>query len=456
MRHIVLLLLAGFLLLPAVARAQSKEKAATPREPAAPTREQKVRGDKAKVEAAGFWIYNDLERAFGEARKTGRPLIVVLRCLPCEQCVKLDDDLVDNDERLRPLLEKFVRVRVVSANGLDLSLFQYDTDQSFAVFLLNGDGTIYGRFGTRSDQTHWVNDVSIEGLAKALEGALALHQDYPNNKAILAAKKGPPPEFPAPEEYPTLRGRYGSQLNYDGNVVQSCIHCHQIGDAQRQFDRETNGAIPEQVLFPYPHPKALGLILDPRERATVLRAEPGTLAAKAGFQAGDVITQLQGQPLLSMADVQWVLHQTPAGGGKVTAVVQRGGKSQDITLDLPAGWRQLDDIAWRASSWGLRRMGLGAMKLKPLDEDVRADLKLPAGAMALKVEHVGQYAPHDRAKKAGVKPGDILTSFDGRTDLKRETDVIAYALNQVPPGREVKMEFLRDGQKVTIALSTAQ
>src|SRR5437764_12458207 len=151
-----------------------------------PTREQKVRGDKAKVEAEGFWIYNDLPRAFAEAKQSGRPLVVVLRCSPCEQCVKLDDDLVDKDERLRPLLEQFVRVRVISANGLDLSLFQFDTDQSFAVFLMNADGTIYGRFGTRSDQRHWTDDVSIDGLAKAPDGALALHTDYTANHEALA------------------------------------------------------------------------------------------------------------------------------------------------------------------------------------------------------------------------------------------------------------------------------
>src|SRR5207248_9472249 len=138
------------------------------------------------------------------AKKAGRPMVVALRCIPCEQCVKLDDDLVDTDERLRPLLEKFVRVRLISANGLDLSLFQFDTDQSFAVFMLNADGTIYGRFGTRSDQRNWTDDVSIAGLAKALEGALALHQQYPANKATLAGKKGPPPDFAVPEQFPKL------------------------------------------------------------------------------------------------------------------------------------------------------------------------------------------------------------------------------------------------------------
>ena len=68
---------------------------------AAQTREQKVRGDKAKVEADGFWIYNDLAKGFAEAKKSGKPLVVVLRCIPCEECVKLDDDLVDQDERLQ-------------------------------------------------------------------------------------------------------------------------------------------------------------------------------------------------------------------------------------------------------------------------------------------------------------------------------------------------------------------
>ena len=131
------------------------------------TREQKVRGDKAKVEADGFWIYNDLAKGYAEAKKTGRPMVVALRCIPCEQCVKLDDDLVEKDERIKPLLEKFVRVRVISANGLDLSLFQFDTDQSFAVFMLNADGTIFGRFGTRSDQRNWT-DASYKTYVRPL------------------------------------------------------------------------------------------------------------------------------------------------------------------------------------------------------------------------------------------------------------------------------------------------
>lgn len=432
-----LLVAAACLLLPAALAAQ--------------TREQKVRADKAKVEAAGFWIYNDLPQAFAEAKSSGKPIVVALRCIPCVDCVKLDDDLVDQNERLQKLLDRFVRVRVVSANGLDLATFQFDTDQSFAVFLLHADGTIYGRFGTRSDHSHWADDVSVEGLAKALEGALALHRQHPANKAALAAKKGPPPEFAAPEQYPLLKGKYGTQLNYEGNVVQSCIHCHQIGDAQRQQFRDTSGTIPEEVLFSYPHPKAIGLILDPQERATVIRAEAGSLAEQAGFRAGDVIESLQGQPLLSMADVQWVLHHVPASGGKVTANVRRGGQTSQLVLELPASWRRLDDISWRASSWELRRMALGGMFLKSISPELRAERKLPESGLALRIEHVGQYSPHDVAKRAGFQKDDVLVSFDGRRDFERETDLLHYGLTR----REktpVPVEILRDGKRLTLSL----
>jgi hypothetical protein len=424
----------------------------------AQTREQKVRADKEKVEAAGFWIYNDLPKAFAEAKKSGKPLVVALRCIPCEECVKLDDDLVDQDERLQAVLDQFVRVRVVSANGLDLSLFQFDTDQSFAVFMLNADGTIYGRYGTRSDHAHWADDVSIEGLTKALAGALELHADYPKNKAALAAKRGPKSDFAAPENYPTLKDKYGSQLNYEGNVVQSCIHCHQIGDAQRQMARDKSVVLPDKVLFPYPHPKSIGLILDPKERATVLRVEPGSLAEKAGFKAGEVIETLDGQPILSMADVQWVLHHVPAEGDTVVAMVKYASNLGGLigrkarALQLPANWRQQDDIAWRASSWELRRIGLGGLFLKDVSPELRTKNKLPAEGLALRVQHAGEYPPHNVALQAGFRKEDVLIEFDGRTDLVRETDLLRYTLNEKKPGETVPVTVVREGKKVELTL----
>ncbi len=415
-------------------------------------REEKVRNDRKKVEAEGFWIYNDFARGVAEAKKSGKPMVVVLRCIPCEECVKLDDDLVNQDRRVRPLLEKFVCVRLVSTNGLDLSLFQFDYDQSFAVFFLNADGTIYGRFGTRSHRTRWSDDVSIEGLAKALQGALALHEQYPKNRDELAGKRGAAPDVPSPERYALLRGRYEARLSYDVPVVKQCIHCHQIGDAQRQQYRDRREAIPEQVLFSYPHPKTLGLILDPRERATVQGVEESTPAARAGFEKGDVILRLAGQPLLSMADVQWVLHQTDAKGGEVPAEVRRGGRKLGLKLTLKEGWRRRDDISWRVTTWALRRMVTGGMVLETVPPDERGKAGLPATGMALKIKYLGESGPHGAAKRAGFRAGDVVLAVDKHDDYARETDWIAGALREYKVGEKVDVIVWREGRQVALKL----
>ena len=72
--------------------------------------------------------------------------------------------------------------------------------------------------------------------------------------------------------------------------------------------------------------------------------------------------------------------------------------------------------------------------------------------MALRVEHVGQYAPHNRAQQAGFKKEDVLISFDGRTDLARETDLLRYTLNEKKPGESVPVTVLREGKKVELTL----
>ena len=49
-------------------------------------RERKVRNDRESVENEGYWIYNDLPGGLAQAQKTGKPLLVVIRCIPCEAC----------------------------------------------------------------------------------------------------------------------------------------------------------------------------------------------------------------------------------------------------------------------------------------------------------------------------------------------------------------------------------
>jgi hypothetical protein len=415
-------------------------------------RDELVRDDLAEVVGDGFWIYNDLPKGILTAQLTGKPLLVVFRCIPCENCAQLDSEIAERDPAVRELLEKFVCVRIVHANGMDLSLFQFDYDQSFAAFFMNADKTIYGRYGTRSHQTESADDVALEGFAAALEGALALHKAYPDNAAALAGKQSQEkPRYAVPEEFPELKDKYDAKLNYEGAVAQSCIHCHQVAESLRATPRNAGEELTDKILFPYPHPKSLGLILDPKTMATVKEVRPDSIAAASGLQAGDQVESLAGQPLLSMADVQWVLHHAPAEG-TIEAQVVRNGQPVRLQWTLDEGWRRRDNLSWRASAWAMRRMVTGGMLLEDAPEELRQRAGLADDALALFARHVGEYGAHALAKQSGFVKGDVLVSIDGRAGAMREADLFVHLLRTKKVGDEIPVTVWRDGKEMQLKL----
>jgi serine protease Do len=414
-------------------------------------RESKVRADRANLTGDEHWIYNDLPAALAEARRQNKPLVVVLRCIPCEACSKFDDDVVRRDERIARLLDQFVCVRIVQANGLDLSLFDYDFDQSFAVVLMNADRVIYGRYGTRSEHRDESQDMTIEGFGAALHRALEWHAEYPANRQRFAGKAPGAPLAAVPEEFPSLRGKYTHELDYAGNVVRSCLHCHQVHEAQRRWYRDRREPIPDAVLYPFPSPRILGWHIDPATATTLASVTVDSPAEAAGFRPGDQLLEFDGQPLLSIADVQWVLHRAPQAGS-LHARVQRDGQTLDLILTLDAAWRQRSNIAWRASTWDLRRMAFGGMVLEDLSDDDRRKLSLEPDALALRVKHVGQYGDHARAKQAGFRVGDVLVRCEPLAGRLSESELIAHLLRQYVGAAQVPVEVLRDGRSVRLSI----
>ncbi len=191
-------------------------------------RELKVRGDQAKILKEGFWTYNNLPKGMEQAKASGKPLLVIFRCIPCEACAQLDAAVIEDNPSVRKWLTQFVPVRIVHTNGMDMNKFQFDYDQSWAAFVMHADGTIIGRYGTRSHQTESDQDVSLEGFLDSLNVALQLHKDFDRIRPQLQAKTGPEAPVARPELFPALKTKYGSELDYEGKVVQSCIHCHQV------------------------------------------------------------------------------------------------------------------------------------------------------------------------------------------------------------------------------------
>ena len=348
-------------------------------------------------------------------------------------------------------MDRFVCVRLVQANALDLSLFQFDYDLTFAVFFMNADRTIYGRYGSRSDRKDATRDISIDGFRAALLAAIDLHKHYPANKASLAGKQPRLARFQTPDGFPSLHGKYKAKLDYEGKVVQSCMHCHQVRDAERRFFRDDAKPIPDEVLFPFPMPDAIGLALDPKEKAKVKSVAAGSAAEKAAMKTGDEILALAGQPILSISDVQWVLHNA-AEPATLDARLMRGGRKVKVTITLAKDWRRHSDIAWRVTTWDLRRMGAGGLVLQDATAEERQRAKLSGDALALRVEYVGEYGEHAVAKNAGFKKDDILVSVDGQTKRMTESELFGYLLQNRMAGDKIRVAALRGGEQVNLEM----
>ena len=414
-------------------------------------REGAVRGDRAIVETFSRWIYNDYDLGFEEAKKTGKPVLVVLRCLPCKGCMGLDASILEGKE-IGHLLDEFVCVRLINANALDLAKFQFDYDLSFSTIFFNADGTIYGRYGSWMHQKDETN-ATTEGYKAALQAALAMHKSYPANKAGLEGKQGGPAPFKTPVEIPALADKYGSKLDWDGNVVKSCVHCHQVGDAFRAFYRDKGQKIPLSLIYPMPAPETVGLTLAPNSVARVTDVQTPSWASAAGFQNGDEIESLDGQKLISIADFAWALHRAP-DQASLKAVVKRGGSSEELTLNLPQGWRFNSDIGRRVGTWPMRAMAFGGMKLDDISDEEREKRGIHKDVMALEAMHVGQYGNHAMAKKAGFQKGDVIVDVAGSTKRITESQFLGSVLQNYPKGAKIKVTVVRNGKRISLMMPT--
>ena len=413
-------------------------------------REGAVRKDKATLENDARWIYNDYQRGFAEARRTGKPLLVVLRCVPCLACAGIDAAVLFQETDLVPLLDQFVCVRVIDANALDLNIFQFDYDLSFSTLFFNGDGTVYGRYGSWRHQRD-PQDKTTAGYKRALEAALAIHRGYPANRASLAGKQGKPMPFKTPVEFPALAAKYKPELDWEGNVVRSCIHCHQIGEALREEAREKQKRLPPEMIFPWPAPETIGLTLAPEAVVKVEAVIPGSPVALAGVKAGDELVSLAGQPLISIADVSWVLHHA-SNAADLAATVKNGNSVRMIKISLPNGWRNKTDISRRNTAWQLRGLATGGLVLEDLSNEARVQRGLNDQQLALLIKFVGQYGKHAAAKEAGFRKDDVITELDGKSKRMSESEIIGALLETHEPGDRVKAIVLREGQPQILSL----
>ena len=144
--------------------------------------------------------------------------------------------------------------------------------------------------------------------------------------------------------------------------------------------------------------------LESPEGALVANVERGGAADKAGIKSGDVIRKLNGKPIVASGDLPAMLSiATP--GDQVKLDVWRDGKIVQIGARLgdASEKAQPSERAAVAGADGHARLGLS---LRPLDPMERRQSGIASG---LVIEDAG-----GAAASAGVQPGDVLLSINGR------------------------------------------
>jgi len=159
--------------------------------------------------------------------------------------------------------------------------------------------------------------------------------------------------------------------------------------------------------------------LDRTTGALVGDVSPGSPADKAGLKSGDVITQVNGQPIGDASQLKLRVAQS-APGSKVQLDVNRNGESKTFEVmlgNLPDNKvADADDQGGKSKTEALAGVGVA-----DLDQNTRAQLNIPAQVNGAIITEV---APDSAAYQAGLRTGDVITELN-RKPVNNAQDAIA-------------------------------
>ncbi len=128
-----------------------------------------------------------------------------------------------------------------------------------------------------------------------------------------------------------------------------------------------------------------------------------------------------------------------------TSIFTRGGGSDGIGFAVPSSIVRLVVEAARAGETVVRRPWLGA-ELQAVTREIAEGMEIdrPFGAL------IADLYDGSPAASAGLKPGDIVISFNGHP--VEDPTALTYQLTIAPLGSRVALNVLRDGRQMAVAL----
>ena len=160
-------------------------------------------------------------------------------------------------------------------------------------------------------------------------------------------------------------------------------------------------------------------------------------AAKAGLKPGDVITEVNGEPIVRSGSLSSLIGMA-SPGERVKLKVWRDQASRDIEAKL--GGAEEADKQVADNEPGDRAGSLG-LALRPLTRDERREVQSEGG---LVIENVS-----GPAARAGVEPGDVLVAINGRPVTS--IDQVKSVMSSKP--KSVALLVERDGERIFVPVN---
>jgi len=168
--------------------------------------------------------------------------------------------------------------------------------------------------------------------------------------------------------------------------------------------------------------------------ALVANVAPNSAAAAAGLKSGDVITEVDGQPVVRSGELSSLIGLA-SPGERVKLKVWRDRTPRDVEAKLGGVEDEGKQVADAAS--GVQGGELG-VALRPLTPEERRAAKVEQGMV---VENVG-----GPAARAGIEAGDVLLAINGRP--VQSVDQVKSVLSGKP--KSVALLVQRDGEKIFV------
>jgi S1-C subfamily serine protease len=209
----------------------------------------------------------------------------------------------------------------------------------------------------------------------------------------------------------------------------------------------------------------------PAERGVVIgRVTENSPAAKAGLKEKDVITEVNGQRVEGAAQFRRIVHEIPAGR-TAQLTVWRDGRAQSLTVTL--GQAEEGHRAWMKAAPGAFtfRMPEVEMPDMPAIAGLGDDFALLPGGqprLGIDAEDIGEQlgsffgAPDGEgilvrsvnsgspAEKAGLKAGDVITSFNG--ERVRTLGDLRHKLSTKTDDKPAKLGVFRNHSEVSLSV----